>query len=147
MAYSQKSAMLFMAVHSNPHQVLVHKDLNDLLHLAFYTEAFGWHTPCGFQISAAPLSTIKYGKPTCFGCLLDDEDPMDAERSKRDCIKLYSIARGSKHVDVRMFIGKANQTLVSGGTLTLLNEEWFEVRAAIVLGAKQLGMKVILEER
>lgn len=137
--------MLYTAVHQNPHLVLVHKDLNDLLHLVFWTEAFGWHTPCGFQMSAAPMSTIKYGKPTCFGCLLDDEDPAEAGRSTRNCIKLHSEVRGA-HVFVQVFFGKANQTYVNVGALTMRDFEWLEFRASIVLGAKQLGMKVLLEE-
>jgi hypothetical protein len=124
--------------------MLIYKEEGGPSHLVFHTSYNGWVTPCQLHVGASHIKHLSYGKPTCFECMLDDKDPGDVGRDSRNCIKLFSEKRGN-HVYVVMWMGHMNETLANIGGVTMLEFEWREFRAAVVLGCKQLGMPCILE--
>ncbi len=151
MPLDQQRAALLDAITQSPHQTLVLADPEGTLHQMLYTSWEGWHTGCDY-VPPAPASSswmtidkLRYGKPSCLSCLaFDKPDPKEVGWSGRS-LKLYSETKG-QHVHVVMFTGDVNQTLANIGGFTVLTFEWRELRAALVLGCKALGIRIELEE-
>jgi hypothetical protein len=145
---AKNSALHALAVMQSPNIVMTYRDLNGIEHAVFWMGNYNsFQTSCGVPLSAAPLSTISYGKPSCIFCMIEDDDPVDSNKTPRRCIKLVSFTRpGAPHVDVKMYMGRYNQTLVLTGKFVMSTQEWLCFRGAVVLGAKQFGIKTVLEE-
>lgn len=146
MPLSQEQAMLYDTIQQSPHRMLVYRDDDGVAHLLCHTSWDGWFTPCNLNLSAheANLKNVGYGHPTCFECFGED-DPADVGRVGRHSLKLYAQRRG-QHWHVVMFMGALNETLVNLGGVTMLDYEWREYAAAVVLGGLTLGMRVIIEK-
>lgn len=146
MALDQQRAALLDAVCQAPQQVLVLGDHEGTLHQVLYTSWEGWTVGCGsFGAHVMAVEKLRYGKPTCLECLAQDKpDPKEVGRSER-MLKLYHQTKGN-HVHCVMFAGSVNETLANIGGFTVLTFEWRELRAALVLGCKALGMRIELEE-
>lgn len=142
MPLSRETAQLYDAVQRNPHETLIWEGPDSTLHLAFYTVVRGWFTPCGRQLHEQQIGRLRYGRPTCFECFIDDKDP---RRLPQTMMKLRVALRG-QHKQITVFMGRVNETLVNLGSLTLEAFEYREYIAAVVLGGKLLGMKVVVEE-
>lgn len=145
MALEQERATLYDTVFNSPHKTLIWSGSDGTLHLAFYNQWDSWHTPCKINLRGQPMETLRYGKPTCFECFIDDEDPTKVGRSSRNALKLCANKRGN-HWYVVMFAGPVNETMANVGGVTMLDFEWREFAAAVVIGARTLGMKVIIEK-
>jgi len=147
MALTQHAAELLTAITSAPHQVLVVGDDDGVLHQMLYTSWKGWFAGCeSFQASSMSIGRLRYGKPTCFHCMADEKpDPKEVGGSER-VLKLYSETKGN-HTHCVMFTGNKNETLANIGGFTALEFEWREIRAALVLGCKALGIRIVLEEK
>lgn len=146
MALTQLAAELLTAITSSPHQVLVFGDRDGVLHQMIYTSWRGWHTGCGAgKGDGWSIDQLRYGKPSCFLCMAENKpDPKEVGGSGR-VLKLYSEKKGN-HVHCVMFTGNVCETLANVGGFTALEFEWREIRAALVLGCKALGIRIELEE-
>lgn len=145
MAMSQERATLYNTLLANPHKLLTFRDNEGTQHLLLHNTWGGWFTPCGLPLSSyeANLKHAVYGYVTCFECF-GEEDPAEAGRHGRNTLKLYAKKSGN-HWHVVIFMGALAETLVNVGGVTMVEFEWREFAAAMVIGAKSLGMHIIIE--
>jgi len=143
----QDVAILYDTIQAGPHLTLTYTTPDGIAHLLFKNNFDGWWTPCKVNLSAheANLKDVRYGRPTCFECFADDEDLYAAGTHGRNTLKLYAERKG-QHWYVVMFMGALNETLVNVGGVTMLDFEWKEFAAAVVIGGLSTGMRVIIEK-